>query len=374
MFANQSDDSESTETESTEQSENKFFDERSEIHEVYWIACDANRRNGPQILTHEDLHTKETDDGVSAVVDDYRFFQSQKKDLIEEITGERDEYGLRKYREDFPEPDEDLWVEAGTEHYGIPIVGVHQIPADEAMERFDVDYEQDGIDPIYVPVIEDPDTGEEVVYDPDNYYEGEAEETAETEESEPEPEAEAEAESEAVEQAANGGQGPATSEAERSTDEGTTSEPDFPADPDTVMAHLEEQPLDDLTKQARATLAKLRDPTRSNREIAGDIDCSKNTVRKGLQKYLGDEGYERLKARGKELREQEQADAEEQAESDETSDYEEQMMATTSGDAETESGDESRETVEVDAEAFAELEARVERLESMFDAELLERV
>lgn len=343
MFANQTEDGASTETdqENSADGENQFFDERSAIHEKYWIAVDANRRNGPQILQSDELTVKKTDNGVSGVVDDYRFFNGEKKEMIEEITGEKDMYGLRKYRQDFDEPDEDVWIEEGSDHFGINIVGVHKIPADEADERFNIDYSDDEVDPVFVPILETED-GEEVIYEPVDLYdsdETQGEPTGEdpdgtTDTAHPEEEAETEA------------------------------EPDFPADPDVVMSHLEEQPLSDLTLQAEATLAKLRDPTQTNTEIAKDIDCSKNTVRNGLMKFLGEDGYEDLKERGKELKSQETED-----QSDE---YSEKMMATTDGGSVEESTE--AETVEVDAEAFAELEGRIERLESMFSDELLERI
>lgn len=342
MFASQNTDNESTENdqENTSTDENQFFDERSQIHETYWVACDANRRNGPQIFQNDELTVKGSDDGVSGVVDDYRFFNDQKQELIEEITGEKDMYGLRKYRQDFPEPDPEMWKEGASDHYGINIVGIHEIPADVAQEEFNVDYSQDGIDPIFVPILETED-GEEVVYSPVDFYDSDESQATEPTEAEDEG-----TESETV---------------DASLDE----EPEFPADPDTVQAYLEEQPVSDLNKQQRSTLAKLRDPTKTNRDIAemDNINCSKNTVRKGLRKFLGESGYEDLKERGKELRSG--------GSSGSSNDYEEKMMATTDGGSVEEGTD---ETVEVDAEAFAKLEGRIERLESMFDAEVLERI
>lgn len=347
MFANTETEAQSSETTQTTTG-GQYFDSRSEIHEVYWIAVDANRRNGPQILQHPNLHTKQTGEEVSGVVDDYRFFQEQKQNLIEEITGELDMYGLRKYREDFPEPDEDLWVEAGSEYYGIPIAGVHQIPEDEARERFGVDYSQDGVDPIYVPILEV--EGQEIVYDPEDYYEGQEPEES-TEESET-----------------------------KTTDDTMTAErPTFPADPADVQTWLEERDYDSLNLQERATLAKLRDPTKSNRDIAAEIDCSKNTVRKGLKKFLGDDGYDAVKARGKELRKQETGNAN-GAESAAGTKYAEKMSASdTDGEEEeaeassdAEDNDSEPEMVEVPREEFEELKARLERLERLFNLDELD--
>jgi hypothetical protein len=308
MFADQEEAAESsTDDDQSSDDGNQHFDERSPIHEVYWVACDANRRNGPQILGHDDLSVKGTDGGVSGVVDDYRFFGSEKKELIEEITGDKDMYGLRKYRQDFPEPDDDMWAEHASEHYGIDVVGVHKIPSDEASERFNVDYSKDNVDPIYVPVLED-DNGNEVVYEPDDYYD------AEDESDEPE-------------------------DTEQAEIDESEDEPDFPADAEVAQEHLEEIPVDDLNKQERGALGKLRDPRKTNDEIAEEIGCSKNTVRKGLIKFLGEDGYEDIKERGKELQ---------------SDDYEDQMA--------TDGGEEGR---------IAELEDRVERLESMFNSETL---
>jgi len=317
MFANPTNETSDEESTETNEQDNQYFDERSQIHETYWVAVDCNRRSGPQILQHDDLSVSGTDTGVSGAVDDYRYFNDEKQELIEEITGELDMYGLRKYREDFDEPSEEMWTEGASEHFGINIVGVHKIPQQEAKEKYNVDYTKSDVDPIFVPILETED-GEEVVYSPVDFYDSDESQGESTE----------------------------------------VTEPDFPSDPPTTQEYLESKPLSDLNKQERSTLAKLRDPKRTNREIANDedINCSKNTVRKGLQKHLGDSGYKNIKARGKEMRS-----------TDKSNDYEQQMTPATDGG---ESGD----TVEVDAQALAELEGRVERLESMFDAELLERV
>lgn len=340
MFATQNQTPSNDSDQTTSNDGGKYFDSRSEIHEVYWIAVDANRRNGPVILQNPNLHTKETDSGVSGVVDDYRFFQEQKKELIEEITGDLDMYGLRKYREDFPEPDEDMWVEAGSEHYGIPIAGIHKIPADEAKERFDVDYSTEGVDPIYVPILDV--DGEEVVYDAKEFYEGE------------EPESESESDTSA-------------------TDKGTGNEgegmahPDFPTDPATAMEFFEEQEWDSMNLQQKSTLLKLRDPTKSNRDIAAELDCSKNTVRKGLKKHLGDDGYDAVKERGKELR----ADGDAKDAGTNTEDAEAYMSKMGSDDGDDDNPDE--EVVTVPKEEFEELKARVERLEAMFNLDAIEQ-
>lgn len=332
MFADQEEETSSSDSDNQQNTAadgNQYFDTRSEIHEIYWVACDANRRNGPQILNHDGLTVGNTDAGESGVVDDYRFFNNEKQELIEEITGEKDMYGLRKYREDFPEPDEEVWKEAASEHFGINIVGVHKIPTEQAMEEFNVDYSDEDTDPMYVPVIE-MDDGEQVIYSPVDFYNSD----------------ETEGESIEVE---------AVEDVDEGEDEGTESEPSFPADADTVMEYLEEQPLDELTYQAKCTLKKLRDPSKVNQDIADEVGCSDNTVRKGLKKYLGDEGYDDLKERGKELRSKSGGES-----------YEEKMAMSADGG--------EPETVEVDAEAFAELEGRIERLESMFDSELLDRI
>lgn len=337
MFASTQSQQSSTDTSTTtsDESSGTYFDERSEIHEIYWVAVDANRRNGPTILQHPDLHTKKTGEGVSGIVDDYRFFNEQKTDLIEEITGDLDMYGLRKYREDFAEPDEEAWVEAASEFYGIPIVGVHMVPEDEASDRFGVDYSKDSIDPIYVPILEV--DGEEVVYDPMEYYD----------------------EADAPEQ----------EEAEADSDDSDESEtktpavPSFPAKPTEVQQWLEERPADSLNLQEQSALAKLRDPSKSNRDIAADIDCSKNTVRKGLMKFLGKDGYEAVKARGKELSNADDGDDE----TDAAADYAAKMAAT-SGSSTTDDGDDES----ADTGKLAELEARVERLESMFNVDALD--
>jgi hypothetical protein len=268
---------------------------------------------------------------VSGVVDDYRFFNSEKKELIEEITGELDMYGLRKYRQDFSEPDEEMWKDAASERFGITVTGIHKIPTDEAKEQFNVDYSKSDVDPIFVPILEAP-NGEEVIYDPDNFYDAD-DSTDDTSES----------------------------ETDETMDASQDEEPDFPADAETVQTYLEEQSLSDLTLQARATLAKLRDPRRTNDDIGDEVDCSKNTVRNGLQKFLGEDGYEDIKKRGREMRS-----------NDTNDDYEGQMMTTDGGT--TTDSDDGSEMVEVDAEAFAKLEGRIERLESMFDSEVLERV
>lgn len=324
MFANPTSDEASTEDDDQSSTDgNQYFDERSQIHETYWVAVDCNRRSGPQILQHDDLSVSDTDTGVSGAVDDYRYFNDEKQELIEEITGELDMYGLRKYREDFDEPSEEMWTEGASEHFGINIVGVHKIPQQEAKEEYNVDYTKSDVDPVFVPILETED-GEEVIYSPVDFYDSDESQGETTE----------------------------------STETTEVTEPDFPSDPPTTQEYLESKPLSDLNKQERSTLAKLRDPKRTNREIANDedIDCSKNTVRKGLQKHLGENGYKNIKARGKQMRSMNKG-----------TDYEEQMTPATDGGK---SGD----TVEVDAQALAELEGRVERLESMFDAELLERV
>jgi hypothetical protein len=325
MFADQTAEDGSTENDQENDATggNQYFDERSEIHEVYWIACDANRRNGPQILQNDDLSVKGTDAGVSGAVDDYRFFNDQKTELIEEITGEKDMYGLRKYREDFPTPDEEMWKEAGSEHFGITIVGVHEIPADEAAEKFNVDYSKNEVDPIFVPILETED-GEEVIYSPVDFYDSD-----ETQGSEPE-----------------------ETEADADTGEGEESEaePDLPMEPKAAQEYLEEQPAVEHTMQMQSALLKLRDPSRTNTDIAEEVDCSKNTVRNGIQKFVGEDGYEDLKERGRQLR---------------SGDYEEQMTATTDGGEVTEEAESTR---------IEELEARVERLESAFNMDALQKL
>lgn len=342
MFANQKGDGDDAQTQTTD--DNKFFDERSEIHEVYWIGCDANRRNGPQIRKNDELTASDTEAGVSGVVDDYRFFKEHKTDLIEEITGDMDMYGLRKYRQDFPEPDPEIWAEAGTEYYfdGTPveIVGVHKIPEDEAMEKFDVDYDE--YDPIFVPILDFGD-GEEV-YDPQDFYESDdsPQETESGEATETEQET-AEADDEQSE-----------SKGSYESQMSTSDEPDWPVEPATAQEYLEEQEWDDLNKQEKATLAKLQDPTMSNRDIADldRVDCSKNTVSKGLKKLLGDDGYEQVKVRGRELRKEQSSD-------DTDTEVEAETVQAAKADEVNGDGD----TIEVSEAEWEAMQNRIDRLE-----------
>lgn len=312
----------------------QYFDERSAVHEVYWIACDANRRNGPQILNHPDLSASDTDDGVSGVVDDYRFFNDHKQELIERITDDMDMYGLRKYRQDFEEPDEDMWCEDGTEYFfdgqPVEITGVHMIPEDVASDRFNVDYSKDGIDPIYVPILDFGSGGE--IYEPQDFYESDDSQEESTESNE-------EDESTSYEEQMS-------SDSTDSTDSTTTmTKPDLPANAKEVQEWLEAQDPDDLNLQEQSTLVKLRNPQYSNRHIAEEVvDCSKNTVRQGLINHLGEDGYNDLKKRGKEVEE----------------------TVTTSDD------DDSTE--QADSDRVKELEARVEALEQFIENTFAEQV
>lgn len=307
MFANTDFDDSSDETQ--EQDRKEHFDERSEIHERYWVACDCNRRNGPQILNSDTLTVKGTDSGVSGVVDDYHFFENEKKSLITEITEEKDMFGLRKYRNDFSEPDPDMWAEHASEHYGIDIVDCHKIPSDVASERFDVDYSKENVDPVFVPVIET-DDGEEVIYDPVNFYD------------------------------------------DNDTDDSDeTSEDDLPFDnAEDAQEYLEEIEQPELNKQEAGCLAKLRHPDKSNKTLAEAIGCSKNSVRLGCIKFLGDDGYKQLKQRGKEI-------------GNDAEDYEKQMETSTDGGNKIDTdGDQSR---------IDELEQRIEKLEALFNSDMI---
>ncbi|MFC6953762.1 hypothetical protein [Halorubellus litoreus] len=246
-----------TETNTSETTTEGPFPGRIQSREDYWAGIDLKRIVGASVLRSDKVRAKEKDGSTmtadrnrSPLLREYDLVMEISKDLSKAFRSDKSDNlpGLREYRNQFPEPDADMWRDFFARTFGdsFKLTGIHKVPQDVAMNTYGIDYTKDKQDPIYLPEFE----GMGVYQVPPELEESEA---VEETESEPEPESSG--------KPANAGD--------------------------------------------KAAQYKKDHPHLSNDDVGAKFNISGTAVANACKRNFGEEGYEAIKAEGREARQTE---------------------------------------------------------------------